>query len=84
MSVQADLFNETKRSEKFQKVYASTDKAAAKYGKHTLFLGSSWKAHHFGAHLNERGDTSERSKKLFLGESKRKRVNIPMLLGEGV
>ena len=82
-SIQTDLFNETKRSEKFQKVYASTDKAAAKYGKHALFLGSSWRAHHFGTHLNERGDTPERTSKLFLGESKRKRLSIPMLLGDG-
>ncbi len=84
MLIQPDLFQSTKRAEKFQKVYASTDKAAAKYGKHTLFLGTSWQAHQFGAHLNERGDDPKRKHELFLGETKRKRLGIPMLLGEGI
>lgn len=84
MALQPDLFQDTKRIEKLQKVYASTDAAAAKYGKHTLFLGTSWQAHRFGAHLNDRGDDPARKHELFLGETKRKRVNIPMLMGEGI
>ena len=84
MSMQADLFDYAKRAEKFQKVYASTDKVAAKYGKHSLFLGASWKAHRLSAHLNERGDDPKRKNELFVGETKRRRLNIPMLTGEGI
>ncbi len=84
MVIQSDLFNETKRMEKFQKVYASTDATATKYGKHSLFLGTSWKAHNFDTHLNERGDEAARKKDLLLGETKRKRLGIPMLVSEGI
>lgn len=84
MMLQPDLFQYTKRIEQFQKVYASTDAVAAKYGKHSLFLGASWEAHHFGAHLNECGDDPERENNLFLGETKRRRLGIPMLFGEGI
>jgi len=47
-----------------------------------LLGGSSFLANKFGAHLNERGDLSERSKTLLPGETKRKRLGIPMFLGE--
>lgn len=84
MVLQPDLFRETLRIEKMQRVYASTDAAAAKYGKHSLFLGSSWKAHNLETHLNERGDDPLRKSALFLGETKRQRLNIPMLMLKGI
>jgi len=82
--LQPDLFLASGKIEKLQKMYASSDKIAAKYGKHSLFLGTSWKAHQFGAHLTERGHEPERKNELFLGESKRKRLGIPMLMGDGI
>ena len=84
MVLQPDLFKETMRLERMQKVYASTDAAAAKYGKHSLFLGTSWKAHNLETHSNERGDNPARKNSLFLGETKRRRLNIPMLMLEGI
>lgn len=82
MVVQADLFGASVRLQKLQRLYAGADVVAKKHGKHTLFLGTSWAAHKFGAHLTERGDEPERKEALFLGETKRRRLNIPMLMGE--
>lgn len=79
---QLDLFNSLLKVEKFTKVYAAADKIAERYGKHSLFLGSSWKAHNLSQHTIERGMAPERQEKKLLGESKRKRLGIPMLLGE--
>jgi hypothetical protein len=36
----------------------------------------------YGLHQGERGDAPQRKNDLFLGESKRKRVGIPMFTGE--
>ncbi len=80
-SRQLDLFNSLVKAEKFTKVYAAADKVAEKYGKHSLFLGSSWKANNLSQHRAERGMAPERQVKKLLGESKRKRLGIPMLLG---
>ncbi len=81
MVIQQDLFGRSQRVEKLQRLYESADKVAQKYGKHSLFLGTSWRAQQFKTHLNERGDEPERKNNLFLGETKRKRLGIPMLLG---
>lgn len=81
-SLQMDLFNSLIKVEKFTKIYAATDKIAEKYGKHSLFLGSSWKAHTLSQHQAERGLAPERQAKKLFGEGKRKRIGIPMLLGE--
>jgi hypothetical protein len=48
----------------------------------TVFLGSSLPAHRFAQHVGERGDEPERKRALLKGESKRKRLGIPMLMGE--
>jgi hypothetical protein len=50
---QLDLFGETLRAEKFSRVYQAVDHMREKYGKHTVFLGSSFLAHKFGQHLGE-------------------------------
>jgi nucleotidyltransferase/DNA polymerase involved in DNA repair len=83
-SLQLDLFGETLRIDKFRKIFASVDAIRKKYGKHTVCLGSSYLANQSAAHLNERGDLSERGKFLLPGETKRKRLGIPMFLGEVV
>jgi DNA polymerase IV len=79
--VQLDLFGETLRAEKFSRVYQAVDHMREKYGKHTLFLGSSYLAHQFGQHLGDRGDEPQRKQQLFRGETKRKRLGIPMFMG---
>lgn len=78
---QPDLFGGFLKAEKFMKIYKGVDGLAKKYGKHTVFLGTSWQAQKFGTHLNERAEEPERKKQLLLGETKRKRLGIPMWFG---
>lgn len=78
-TAQLDIFGLVNKSEGIKRVFENTDKLAARYGKHVVFLGSSFEAMKFSSHLGERGDVSERSKTLFRGESKRRRLAIPML-----
>ncbi len=78
-TTQLDLFGAVTKSEAVMRVFDSTDKLAARYGKHVVYLGSSFKAMKFGAHLGERGDVAERTTLLFKGESSRRRLAIPML-----
>jgi hypothetical protein len=83
-NLQMDLFGETLRIDKLRKIYESVDTIRKMYGKHTVCLGSSYLANQSSAHLTERGDLEERSKSLLPGETKRKRLGIPMFLGEVV
>lgn len=78
-TTQLDLFGAVKKSEALERVFESTDALAERYGKHVVFLGSSFKAMKFSAHLGERGDAATRTTQLFKGESKRRRLAIPML-----
>jgi hypothetical protein len=58
------------------------DTLRAKYGKHTLFLGASFLAHLEAQHDGERGHVPERRQELLPGETARKRLGIPMFMGE--
>jgi DNA polymerase-4/DNA polymerase V len=78
-SAQLDLFGAVSESEGFKRVFESVDAISEKYGKHAVFLGSSFKAMKFGAHLGSRGDTPERTRELFKGETLRRRLHIPMM-----
>ena len=80
--VQLDLFGEAVRIEKTARVYAAMDWLRQKYGKHTVFLGSSLPAHQFAQHVGERGDDPERRRKLLTGETERRRLGIPMYMGK--
>jgi hypothetical protein len=53
-----------------------------KFGKHTILLRSSFLAHRFQQHLGDRGDEPRRRRLLLKGETKRKRLGIPMFMGE--
>jgi DNA polymerase IV len=78
-NAQLDLFGSVEESEGLARVFKSVDEMAAKYGKHTVFLGSSFNAVAFAAHVGERGDVAQRTKTLFRGETKRQRLGIPSL-----
>lgn len=77
--VQLDLFGAVASIEKWKPVYAAVDALDGKFGKHTVYLGSTLKAITGAQHLAERGDTPRRASTLFKGENKRQRINIPML-----
>jgi hypothetical protein len=80
--VQLDLFGDAVRAEAFSRVYRAVDHLREKYGKHTVFLGSSSGAQQFGQHLGDRGDEPLRKRELFKGETKRRRLGIPMFMGK--
>jgi len=76
---QLDLFGAVTESHDTRKVFESVDGVSRRYGKHAVFLGSSFDAMKFGAHLGERGDAPERVKQLFKGETTRRRLAVPYL-----
>ncbi len=78
-ALQPDLFNSNLHLEKWRRVYATVDMLDQKFGKHTVFLGSTFHALKNAAHLAERGDMPHRSKELWKGETARQHIGIPML-----
>lgn len=79
---QRDIFSEYLKTEKLTDLYNNIDAIRSKYGKYTIFLGSSFHATTDTQHKSDRGDIPARTKNLFKGETERKRLNIPMFLGE--
>ncbi len=78
-TLQLDLFGRVGKSSGIARVFESTDALAERYGKHVVYLGSSFAAMTHAAHQNERGDAAARTTQLFKGESTRRRLAIPML-----
>jgi DNA polymerase-4/DNA polymerase V len=79
---QLDLFGEAIRMQRLSNLYESMDTLREKYGKHTVFLGASFLAHQSAQHDGERGHLPERQRQLLPGETTRKRLGIPIFLGE--
>src|SRR5262245_11493610 len=79
---QLDLFGEAIRLQRLSNLYESIDTLREKYGKHTVFLGASYLAHTHAQHESERGHLPERQRELLPGETARKRLGIPMFMGE--
>jgi nucleotidyltransferase/DNA polymerase involved in DNA repair len=79
VSRQADLFNEVLIAEKISRIFGSVDGISRRYGKHTLFLGSSLSAMNKSQHEGKRQTMAERKENLFKGETARKRLAIPFL-----
>lgn len=79
---QLDLFGAHITIEKLQRLYEGVDSMKKKFGKHSLFLGSSFYANNTAQHDGDRGLTPERKNNLFKGETFRRRLSIPMFLGD--
>ena len=77
---QLDLFGASLQIEKMARLYQSIDQVKTKYGKHTLFLGSSFYAHRTAQHEADRGMVPQRKHNLLKGETARKRLGLPMLM----
>ena len=75
---QLDLFGEALRAERIRQVYEAVDQLDAKYGKHTVFPGSSFAAMQGKQHIGDRGELPRRQQMLLKGEGKRRRLGIPM------
>lgn len=82
---QLDLFGEVKKSQGLKLVFDSVDSISKKYGKHAVFLGSSFQAvapknsKLSTGQAHSRQEAPSRHQNLFKGETKRRRLAIPML-----
>lgn len=79
---QLDLFGSVLKTEAIKSVYESVDEMCARYGKHTVFLGSSFHAitpRLRSGQAEPREEKPERHRQLFKGETARKRLAIPTL-----
>ena len=78
-NTQMDLFGGNVSIEKVKAIYDFVDAISHKFGKHAVFLGSSFQAMVGANHIGDRAQSSERKDNLFKGETKRRRLSIPML-----
>ncbi len=78
-SVQTSLFESPLRLEKLQRVYEAVDSLSTKYGKHTVHLAAGHQAQLKPRHQGGRGNVPLRQQQKILGETKRQRLNIPLL-----
>ncbi len=78
-TVQMDLFGQALSVQKTKIIYDFVDSLSVKFGKHAVFLGSSFHAMIAHSHQGERKEVTQRSMDLFKGETKRKRLRLPML-----
>ena len=76
---QLDLFGEALRAERSRHIFEAVDQVDTKYGKHTVFLGSSFLALRGSQHAGERAEKPRREGMRFKGEGERQRLGIPML-----
>lgn len=82
---QLDLFGSVMKTEAAKSVYESLDEICAKYGKHAVFLGSSFHAMkpHRSTVANHtpiaREEKPARHRELFRGETERRRLGIASL-----
>ncbi len=81
-AIQMNLFEQPVKIDTLKHIYESMDTLAKKYGKHTVFLGSSMPAHMTSQHQNYRGTIPEAKQKRMHQIHKRKFVNLPLLLGK--
>ena len=77
--LQPDLFGLKAGVEAWKPIYAAVDTLDEKFGKHTVYLGSTFQAMNVPTHQEGRNTAPQRSTKLFKGENKRQRLGIPML-----
>lgn len=80
-TLQYDLFGEAIIEERTRRVFSAVDAIDRKYGKHTVYIGTSHAALTQGPHHGERADQPRRQQQQLKGETKRQRLNLP-LLGE--
>lgn len=76
-NLQLDLFGAATQNLKAEGIFKSIDTLSQRFGKHTIFLGSSLKAMDKGSHVGARAEKVERVENIFKGETARKRLGVP-------
>jgi len=76
-SSQLSIFDDPVRIVNLEHTVKALDAISKKYGKHTLHVASTISANH--QHKTDRGRVTDRKKQLFKGETKRQRLNLPMM-----
>ncbi len=74
-----DLFGRENFIESVTPIYKAVDSLAERFGKHVVFLGSSFRAMKEELHKGERGAPTDRRGVFLTGETLRKHINIPIL-----
>lgn len=74
-----DLFGTHVEVAKMKVVHDAIDTVDLRYGKHTVYMGSSFVAMNKPAHRNYRATNSSRKDNILKGETNRKRIGLPML-----
>ena len=76
-TIQYNLFEDPLKVERVERLYEAADLLARKFGKHTLYLGSSHPLEREGA--GKRGNPTARSKTRLPGETHRKHLGLPLI-----
>lgn len=74
-----DLFGRENFIESMTPIYDAVDGLADRFGKHVVFLGSSFRAMKEELHKGQRGTPTDRRAAVFIGETLRRHINIPIL-----
>ncbi len=82
VNAQLDLFGQHLAIEKMSRIYDGVDRLRERYGKYSVFLGSSFAAQKFAQHEGDRGDVPLRHGRVLAGETARRRLGIPFLFGD--
>ena len=78
---QLDLFRAYLRVDRMRRLFESVDQLDARFGKHTVYVGSSFEASQYHDSLPDKGVAPRRTTTLLQGENDRQRLGIP-LMGE--
>lgn len=72
---QTDIFLESIKNEKLQRIFSGLDAIDKHYGKHSVFLGSSFLA----LKTKQKNAKVKAGREMFKGETKRRKIDIPYL-----
>ncbi len=76
---QTDIFLESLKNDKLNRIFLGLDKVSKKYGKHSVFLGSSFQAIVVNSNTIKTHRDVKANRESFKGERGRKRIAIPYL-----
>lgn len=80
--IQYSLFDDPLKVEKVKSVFLAVDELSARFGKHTISLGSTLAVKSHKRHQGDRGDLPSRQDIKLRGETARQRLNLPYFFSE--